>query len=630
MATAAHAQDAPAIRMAEPAVPQTVPATTAPAAANSAPSTARPLGLDLQFRDIAVKDLLNTLGQQFGINLSVSADVDGFISSINLTNQTPEEALQIVVATVGNLSLNRMANGTYIVNKVQPGAITPATNPNFNNPTFIPPSGFAPGTAPIAGFAPGGFGQSPIAPSNNGFGANVFGNGGAMGINALPALGQSANNPLLNDLPTLVEANNGRNERRQRTIQIRNVPSNLIAYQLDPVHNKMPVLVGVTDGSNNDYGSKPFAHLALADSGVGTSASVGTFGQDALGTSSYVNPYLQNVASSLITPQMRSNAQFGGGGFGGNRGGGGGFGGGGNNRGGNGGLGGGRNGGGGGGGSFELPGDIEQIVSVDPQNVLLVAGGSDEDIRRLQELIDVLDQPLRQVEIEAQFVELSTQDAQTFGIDFSTSRGNFDASTTGFAAQPQTGSVQIGFVRNNFQARLSALIAANRAKAITAPRVTAINNLTATLSSSETRPLLLNTVQQNIAGGQQQGQTLLGITSTTQLTVTPTINGDDTITVLMQPTVQTQDGTGGFSTQRSRQLITVANVRDGDTIALGGLKTANTQRQNYKVPILGDIPLIGGLFRSKTDSDNETELIIFLRAKIVRRAGDNVGAVPGT
>ncbi len=619
MATAAHAQVAPITPTTETAAPVAkAPVPERVAAPTGAVST---LGLDLQFRDITVKELLSTLGGQFGINITVDDSVEGSISYINLTNSTPLEALQTVVATKRDLSLTQMPNGNYIVTKAQVGA--PNQNIGMSGMNVAP--NFTPGTfqpqpiSPAMGSRfdlPGvvGFGNMPSFTDNRGMmSQNGLGN-------ALPALGQQQ----MNDLPTLVTANNGSSERRQRLIRIKNVPSAFVAYQLDPLHNPVPRAFQVAENSAQNYGRQSNATDALADDRFLNNSGFNSVNQNDF-ASSRSNPYLQNAASSLIRPEVRANSQFGGGG---NRGGN-------NNGGGQGGGRGGRGGGGGGaadaGGSFDLPGDIEQIVSVDPQNVLLVAGGSDEDIRRLQELIDVLDQPLRQVEIEAQFVELQSQDARSFGIDFSTSRGSIDAATTGLASAPVQGAFQIGIVRNNFTARLNALLADNKAKVITAPRVTAINNLTATLTSTERRTLILTSVAQNIGGGQQQAQRLLFIDTRTGLTVTPTINGDDTITVLMQPQVSTQDGTSGLGTVTTRQLETIANVRDGDTIALGGLKVVRNTTQNFRVPILSDIPLLGRLFQSKTITENESELIIFLTARILRRAGDDVNfIVPGT
>jgi type II secretory pathway component GspD/PulD (secretin) len=343
----------------------------------------------------------------------------------------------------------------------------------------------------------------------------------------------------------------------------------------------------------------------------------GMTGSSFANSNSGINPYTQQNGMDF-----RANAQFGGGG-GGNRGGGGGN----NTRGGNNGR------GGAGGGVFQLPEGVDRIVAVDPQNALLVFGTA-EGVRELQDTIAILDRPLRQVEIEAQFVTVSTADSRNFGIDFSTAQGNFNASNTGFASPASQGSFQVGFVRGNFQATLNALLTKNRAKLITAPRVTAINNLTASLFSTTSRPLILTTAVQGggLNGGQAQGQNLIYIESNTGLTVTPTINNDDTITVLMQPQVEQQTLLADIQAPllTRQELETIANVRDGDTIALGGLKTRDVSRGGAKVPLLGDLPFgLGKFFRSRSATDNESELIIFLTARIVRRLEED-DAVPGT
>lgn len=610
--SAAHAQTQPPIQAAD-AQPAPAAATeTAPVPKRVAPPliAPRPPMLELSFRDISVKELLNQVGPQFGINIVVGGDVDGVIGSINLTNQTPEEALAAIIAGAGNLVVSRMPNGTYIVRKAAPGE-TPgmtATQPlpfasnnrlnangGLNGPTtFSQPITSAGGSS--AGF--GGLDGSSTGDTTRGMGLGLG--------SALPQLGQPE------ALPQLIDPPHSRNDA-SRSIKLKNVKPSLMAYWLDPAHNPLPQALQTSRENENGFGETRLARSAL--DGVTTTQDFSGFGSVPSGmTSPYVNPYVRNNASSRVSPTVRGNAQFGGNNGGGQQGG---------QQGQQGGAQGGAQ------GTFELPGDIQQLVSVDPQNVLLVAGGSDEDLRRLQSLVDVLDQPLRQVEIEAQFIDLTTNDARSFGIDFSTSRGNIDAATTGFASGPVPGSIQIGFVRGNFQARLNALVANNRAKVITAPRVTAINNLTASLESNQSRPLILTSVSQNIGGQQAQAQQLLFITTRVGLTVTPTINGDDTITVAMAPEISTQDGSTGLGNITVRRVRTIANVRDGDTIVLGGLKQLTNNRSNFRVPLLADIPLIGGLFRSRNINETETELVVFLTARIVRRAGDDT-IVAGT
>jgi len=79
----------------------------------------------------------------------------------------------------------------------------------------------------------------------------------------------------------------------------------------------------------------------------------------------------------------------------------------------------------------------------------------------------------------------------------------------------------------------------------------------------------------------------------------------------------------------SQYLTTVATVKDGDTIVLGGLRTKNVSYTENSVPILSKIPIIGSLFRSKQKNDDDRELVIFLTARILHRT-DDLAPLPGT
>ena len=237
-------------------------------------------------------------------------------------------------------------------------------------------------------------------------------------------------------------------------------------------------------------------------------------------------------------------------------------------------------------GAFDLPDGITQIVSIDPQNVLLVKYGNDEGLRQLRELIDVLDQLLRQVELEAQCVQISLEDAKAFGIEFSR---NEAVVLRGKQGEKAPITVHFGSVRGNFTARLNALIADKRAKVLTAPRVTALNNLSATME-----------MKVDIGTLSDGKRTFTFEPVGAELTITPTINGDDTITLLLNAISKNgEDSKAGA----------IANLRDGDTIALSGLS-----------PLFAPAGAI--------DSPN---ILIFLTARIIRRAGDDINIkVPGT
>ena len=229
--------------------------------------------------------------------------------------------------------------------------------------------------------------------------------------------------------------------------------------------------------------------------------------------------------------------------------------------------------------AFALPDGIEQIVSVDPQNTLLIAykEGSEQSVRDLQELIEVLDQPLRQVEIEAQFVEMSNADFKSFNFDFSEPEG-------------QTPAIDFGFARSNFALRLSALIAKGAAKIIWAPPVTATSTLSATIISTE----------KEIVDGKL-------VTVVNDYRITPILNGDDTITVSFKITANENN----VADEVGRP--TIKNRRDGETIALLGVI-----RAQYRVG--NRIAIVGAESLRPTDPDRVT--VVFLTPRIVRYTGE--------
>lgn len=597
---------------AQATAPSIVPTGTAPTSgalvpapvAAPLPSSAKPM-IELSFRDVEVSDLLDIISRQFDVQVVISSDVTGIkLASINLTNKTPEAAIQAVVGAAG-LKYRKQADGTFLIGKNLADEPAASINPVGGN------SGFG-----------SGFG--------NGLPTGVGGMGTGFNDGALPQLGGDGSFNGLSNNDFNVQELVGNSDRssarkRQQLVRVRNVSPRVMAYWLDPANNELPAEFRMSRRNGDRYND----HSFTTDGGINNSSN------SLQNNSSFVTPFNgngnfnPNVSTNPYinrgNAEFRSNAQFGGGNNnnnnnnGGNRG---------NN---NGGRNGGNGRGGAGGGVFQLPEGVDRIVAIDPQNALLVFG-TDEGVRELTETIAFLDKPLRQVEIEAQFVTVSTSDSRAFGIDFSTSQGNFNANGNGFApsAPSNNGSFQLGFVRGNFQATLSALLAQSRAKVITAPRVTAINNLTASLQSSTVTTVVLTSVSQNINGNLATQQTPVFISTNIGLTVTPTINNDDTITVLMQPELSTQTPTSGLFPDINQQTLeTIANVRDGDTIALGGLKAKTVTRSGDKVPVLSDIPILGSLFKSRRAIDQESDLIIFLTARIIRRAGDE-DAVPGT
>lgn len=256
------------------------------------------------------------------------------------------------------------------------------------------------------------------------------------------------------------------------------------------------------------------------------------------------------------------------------------------------------------------------LVGADSQKLLFVSGKDETQIAQVQAMVALMDNAERMVTIEAQLVELPVAELKRFGLEFDAAT----ADTPGVAA-PAASALQNGFVRDDFQKKLNEMVEAGTAKVVSTQPQNIVNNNSLAISL-RTGPI------DNTGANQYKMPAAPAEGTDTVLTLTPTINGDDTITVLMDiATLPTNINASG--------LMSIANVRDGDTIALSGLKLSafprltdpkvpkldqiplinSTATQN--VPLLGDIPLIGKLFRSKK-SEDERAVLLFVTARIVR------------
>ncbi len=177
----------------------------------------------------------------------------------------------------------------------------------------------------------------------------------------------------------------------------------------------------------------------------------------------------------------------------------------------------------------------------------------------------------------------------------------------------------IGQLPTEFQANLRALVASGRARVRSNPRMAAVNGQQADLFIGQTKFIKVSV---NTFGGKQEY--IQGVDVGVKLQVRPWTGGNGEITVTLQPEVSNiseQERETGLPVLSTRRAETTVRVKDGETIMIGGL----TQRQEYrtrtKVPILGDIPVLGALFQSTKSSSTNSELVVFVTPHILTETG---------
>jgi type IV pilus assembly protein PilQ len=306
-------------------------------------------------------------------------------------------------------------------------------------------------------------------------------------------------------------------------------------------------------------------------------------------------------------------------------------------------------------------------IAVDERtNTLLLQDTADRlaDIRRLVATLDI---PVRQVLIESRIVIVNDDFERDLGarVGLTTvnANGNGVVTTSGTAASTDSitssalnnlatkgtqfpvtfpagaaaparynvnlpvaspaGSIALGILGNNFlvDLELSAAQAETRAALISSPRVITANQKEATIEQGVEIPY-----QQSASSG---ATTISFKKAVLSLKVTPQITPDNRI-ILDLDVKKDAPGTiivasGGVNVPaiNTQEIATQVLVNDGQTVVLGGILQTTARDASNKIPFLGDVPVLGNLFKSTTKVDNKDELLIFVTPKIVRE-GVNV------
>jgi general secretion pathway protein D len=110
------------------------------------------------------------------------------------------------------------------------------------------------------------------------------------------------------------------------------------------------------------------------------------------------------------------------------------------------------------------------------------------------------------------------------------------------------------------------------------------------------------------------------------LRITPQINQESLVRLNIyqevSSVIEVAEDAVGLSTTQSRKAETTVEIKDGETLVIGGLIEKTENKSTYKVPVLGDIPLLGALFRSKSESDIKTNLYIFITPHIIDNSAE--------
>lgn len=262
-------------------------------------------------------------------------------------------------------------------------------------------------------------------------------------------------------------------------------------------------------------------------------------------------------------------------------------------------------------------------INVDPRTNTLVVTDVPEGIEKIDVLIAELDKPERQVEIEARIVEVTTNFSREIGVEFGLMIGGRanDRNTGGAGyslpvADDKSNSL-VGFSTGKaidvlkLDASLTAGESRGEARMLSKPKVSAQNNAEARITQGAKIPI---PVQQNYT------TTVRYETAALQLVVTPRITEENVIYLNIRVENSQPDFTQtvlGIPTIYTSESQTRVIVPDGGTTVVGGTYVETTTDSENKVPGLGNIPVIGNLFKKTSKEKDTREILFFITTKII-------------
>ncbi|MDD3927845.1 MAG: type II and III secretion system protein, partial [bacterium] len=251
--------------------------------------------------------------------------------------------------------------------------------------------------------------------------------------------------------------------------------------------------------------------------------------------------------------------------------------------------------------------------------------GKPDKRAKVKDILAIVDMAPPEVLIEVQFVDMTAGASGNFNINWQISQGK-----TGLDINTNLGNSTVNYgtiVQSSLKATLDMLVTENKARVLTSPKIAALNNQTASIILGETYSYkIVKTREEAVPNtNPTQYRTITDVTWETvpvgiSLTVIPHVHPDGMVTTQIYPIVSAVTGQTSQDAPPSvviRTAQTTIRVRDGETIVIGGLARRNSNKVEYKVPLLGDLPLVGNLFKSRTQDQQDSELVIFLTPHIL-------------
>ena len=258
------------------------------------------------------------------------------------------------------------------------------------------------------------------------------------------------------------------------------------------------------------------------------------------------------------------------------------------------------------------------LINADPRLNAIIVHDLESKMPMYEELIKSLDKPSAQVEVSVSIIDVNSQDISALGVDWNNTRGTnselkFDPAGSTHAKDFQSFTTVVGMNLGSFNARLSLLADEGRAKVVSRPSILTLDNLEAVFDSSSTFYVKVESTED---------AELFPVTSGTVVQVTPRIvNEKKGRKIHMSVNIQN----GGDETAEGASLPKVSNssistqavVNESESLLIGGFVQETKSKNMTKVPVLGDIPVLGTLFRNEKKVNRQQVRLFLITPRII-------------
>lgn len=270
---------------------------------------------------------------------------------------------------------------------------------------------------------------------------------------------------------------------------------------------------------------------------------------------------------------------------------------------------------------------------------MVVVEDRPESLAKIDRIVRALDKEPRQILMEARILEITLNNSETFGIDWrgvlkisNTMNANVgmrgQVSESGTSTTPSSGAVLAplsaavtgnvspeffaAVAGTRFAAYLSALATDGRVNTLATPRLLVMDGQEAkTQIGTQTGYSVTTTINQVTS------QSIQFLDAGVILKVTPSVDERNRILLKLQPEISSATVTNNIPSKATTSVTTNVIALDGETVFIGGLIKSVSTRSKQGIPVLSDLPLVGGLFGYRSDDERRTETIVLITPRLV-------------